>query len=83
MPDAEFQVFAVFFSQGGNRQRSVGKIDTLMLGERASIYYCAFHVLAGSSIHARYRFDDPLSKCAVTYGNQEEVGARHVLCSEK
>jgi hypothetical protein len=44
--EAEFEVFAIFFCERGNRQSDARQVDALVLAQHATVKHIAEHVFA-------------------------------------
>ncbi len=58
--EAEFQIFAIFFGQGGNRQRGAGQIDALVLAQSSAVQDVTDYILATHGAHAQ--FDETIAQ---------------------
>ena len=62
--EAEFEVFAIFFCQGGNGERHAGKVDAFVLAEHAAVDDVADDVFAAVSPSngAHAQFDQAVTR---------------------
>ena len=74
--EAEFQVFAIFFGEGGNRQGDARKIDAFVLAEQAAVDNVAEHVFAADGAHTH--FDQAVTEEDASAGREfaGQVGER-------
>ena len=74
--EAEFQILAVFFGQGGNGQRDAGKIDAFVLAQHAAVDDVAENVFAADAAHAQ--FDQAVAEQDAGAGREfaSEIGER-------